>query len=116
MIDETNFKVSTEDFSGCRIKGSGSFVQKAISIFSGDLKLDVVQLDDRLYCIHLHKTKTSNTQSLIISGYDFLFIQMPDLMTQGQLGPQLVPRIQFHSGFFRYVTIAIMDEEIVLTR
>src|SRR5262249_21961838 len=60
-IDKESFQASTKDFSACKIKASSSFSQKAINVARGELELGVVQLDDRLYCIHLLDTKTLNT-------------------------------------------------------
>ena len=111
-IDEKSFQASTKDFSACKIKASSSFSQKAINVARGELELDVVQLDDRLYCIHLLDTKTSNTQTLIIRDHEFLYVHMPDLLYQGQI----VPKIGFRGGFLNITTIAIMDGRIILTR
>src|SRR5215467_12185567 len=109
-IDKTRFQASTKDFPGCKLKVPSSFLQKAINLPWGEFEIDVVQLDDRMYCIHLQDAKTLNTQSLIISDYDFLIIYVHDVMYQGQL----VPRIQFRSGFLNIISIAIMDGKFVL--
>jgi hypothetical protein len=112
MIDKESFQPSTKDFTACKIKASSSFSQKAIRVASGELELDIVQLDDGLYCIHLKDTKTLSTQSLIIRDYEFLFVLVPDIIYQGQI----VPKIVFRGGFLNITTIAIMDGRIILTR
>jgi len=111
-IDKTQFQPSAEDFPGCKLNVASSFLQKAINLSRGGLKVDVVQLDERLYCIHLRDTKTANTQSLIISGYDLFFILVPDIM----YNHQVVPRIYFRTWFFNVITVAIMDGKLVLAR
>jgi len=111
-IGKAHFQLSTEDFPSCKLNVPSSFLQKAINLSKGELEVDVVQMDERLYCIHLRDTKTLNTQSLIISGYDFFFILVPDLMSDGQV----VPRIYFHTWFFNFITVAIIDGKVVLAR
>jgi hypothetical protein len=111
-IDKTHFQPSAEDFPGCKLNVPSSFLQKAINLSKGELEVDIVQMDETLYCIHLRDTKTSNTQSLIISGYDFFFILVPDIM----YNHQIVPRIYFRTWFFNVITIAIADGKLVLTR
>jgi hypothetical protein len=111
-IDKSGFQASAESFPSCKLDHSNSFVQKAINISKGELKVDVVQLDEKLYCIHLYDIRTSQAQSLIISGYDFVHIYMPDLLLNGQI----VPYIQFRTWFFFFITVAIRDEKLVLMR
>jgi hypothetical protein len=111
-IDKTGFEASTKEFPGCKLNVSSSFSQKAINISKRELEADVVQLDEKLYCIHLYDTRTSQTQSLIISGYDFFAIYMPDILFNGQF----VPRIQFRTWFFFFITVAIRDGKLVLIR
>lgn len=111
-IYKTHFQPSTEDFPGCKLNVPSTFLQKAINLSKGELEVAVVQLDERLYCIHLRDTKTPNTQSLIISGYDFFFIHLPDIM----YNHQLVFHIYFRTWFFNIITVAIMDGKLVLAR
>ena len=111
-IDKTAFQPSTEDFPGCKLNAPSSFLQKVINLSNGQLKVDVVQLEERMYCIHLRDTKTSNTQSLVISGYDFFFIHASDIM----YNHQIVDRIYFRTWYFNVITIVIADGKLVLTR
>jgi hypothetical protein len=111
-INKSGFQASAESFPGCKLDHSSSFLQKAINISKGELQVNVVQLDEKLYCIHLYDMRTSQAQSLIISGYDFVHIYMPDLMINGQI----VPLIQFRTWLFFFITVAIRDEKLVLMR
>jgi hypothetical protein len=111
-IDGTAFQPATKDFPGCKLDRPSSFVEKSINIAKGEIEADIVQLNERLYCIHLHDTNTSNTQSLIVSGYDFLFIYFNDVMYHGQ-GEVL---IKFRASLLTSITIAIRVGKLVLIR
>ncbi len=111
-IDKTRFQTSTKEFPGCKLSISSSFSQRVINISKSELEADVVQLDEKLYCIHLYDARTSQTQSLIISGYEFFAIHMPDILLDGQF----VPHVQFRTRFFFFITVAIRDGKLVLMR
>jgi hypothetical protein len=89
-----------------------SFAQKILHLSKSEPEIDIVQLDEMIYCVHIHDTKTSNTQSLVLIGYDFQLVIIPDIMYRGQL----IPRISFTAGLFNHVVIAIANGKLVLTR
>lgn len=111
-IDKTRFRPSTKEYPSCKLSSTTSFSQQVINFVADKLEVDLVQLGETEYCIHVQDVSTSNTQSLIISGYDFLLIEFSDLLYYGQS----VVYIHFHFSFTNHIAIAIKDGKLVLSR
>jgi hypothetical protein len=111
-IDKTKFEASTRDYPDCKLNVPSSFSQKVINLPWGQVEINIVQVDERVYCVRVQDTKTLNAQSLIIVDYDFQSIYVHDVMQFGQL----VPRVYFRAGVFNHIVVAIVDGKLVLAR
>jgi len=109
-IDETKFQPSTRDFPDCRLTVPSSFSQRVISFPGEEIDLDVIQQDEKLYCIHLQDKVKQNTRSLFVSGYKFQLIYVNDILEHGQF----VLTILFRAGFFDKISIGIVDRKFVV--